>query len=132
MLALALFRRPIRPYRGRVGRQPRIGQPLPQAHRAIASAEKWRDWILAERGHGREWMHVFRVGLQDRHAIWASIAQAIPRAPIATIRDRGEHGIVCGVAVRITLRSRTAVVMTSWHYGPRSSVPRLVTAYPAS
>lgn len=75
---------------------------------------------------------MFRAEPGDRHALWAAIAHAIQKAPVAVIRDRGDHGIVCGVAVTITLRARTAVVMTSWHYGPRSSVPRLVTAYPVT
>jgi len=120
------------PYRGRMGRQPSIGKPLPAAHRAYASVEKWTEWILAERGHGAQWHHVFRVGPQDRHVIWVAIAHAIQKTPVMVVRDRGRHGVVCGVAVTITLRARTAVVMTSWHYGSESSAPRLVTAYPVT
>lgn len=75
---------------------------------------------------------MFRVGPEDLHMIWTEIAQAVRRAPVATLRDRGRHGVVCGVAVRLTFNARTAVVMTSWHYGPGSSIPRLVTAYPVT
>jgi len=75
---------------------------------------------------------VFRVGPDDFHMISMAIAHAVRRAPVATIRDRGRNGVVCGVPVRLTLNARTAVVMTSWHYGAESSIPRLVTAYPVT
>jgi hypothetical protein len=89
-------------------------------------------WILAPEGHGADWARVFRVGPDDLHMIWTAIAYAVRRAPVATIRDRGRHGVVCGVAIRLTLNARTAVVMTSWHYRAESSIPRLVTAYPVT
>ncbi|MBS1869198.1 MAG: hypothetical protein JSS99_06000 [Actinobacteria bacterium] len=108
----------------------RIGRPLPGAGRAHASAEKWSRWILAPDGHGDEWSRVFRVGPADRHAIWAEIVRGVRRAPVITLRDRGRHGVVCGVVVKLTLNARTAFVMTSWHYREDGAVPRLVTAYP--
>jgi hypothetical protein len=113
-----------------MSRRVRIGQPLPGAARAHSSAAKWAHWILAQEGHGDEWAKVFHVGRDDLHLVWAAIARAIRRAPVGTIRDRGDHGLVCGVAVTLTLNARSAVVMTSWHYRAGSAVPRLVTAYP--
>ncbi len=41
-------------------RHPKMGQPLPRAHDAYATA-KWRDWILAAHGHGPEWARVFDI-----------------------------------------------------------------------
>ena len=111
-------------------RPARAGHPLPEAHRAHSSPEKWTGWILAPEGHGAQWERVFRAGPEDRHTIWAEIAQAVQRAPVSAVRDRGHHGTVCSVAVTITVHMRRAVVMTAWHYGHTSSVPRLVTAYP--
>jgi hypothetical protein len=113
-----------------VNRPARIGRPLPGAHRAHSSSEKWIRWILAPEGHGPDWERVFRAGPADRDAIWAEIAQAVRRSPVSTVRDRGPHGTICGVGVTITVNMRTGVVMTAWHYGQKSSVPRLVTAYP--
>ena len=113
-----------------MSQRPRIGRPLPRASRAYASTEKWTYWILAPDGHGADWRRVFRVGPDDRHVIWSALAPELRRAPVVTLRDRGAHGLVCGVAVRITLYGRTAVVLTSWHYRDESAAPRLVTAYP--
>jgi hypothetical protein len=113
-----------------VRRSLRIGRPLPGASRARSSPDKWICWILSPEGHGADWLRVFHAGPEDRHAIWTEIVRAVQRAPVSAIRDRGRHGTVCGVAITITVNLRTAVVMTAWHYGPASSIPRLVTAYP--
>jgi hypothetical protein len=73
---------------------------------------------------------VFRARPSDLHTIWVAIAHAVQKAPVIEVRDQGE-GLVCGVLIVITVRSRTASVMTSWHYDdPTRSAPRLVTAYP--
>jgi hypothetical protein len=87
-------------------------------------------WILAEHGHGQEWTRVFRIGEEDAERLWTAIVRAVRKAPIFRIVDRGTHGIVCGVAVRLTLNGRTANVTTSWHYATAGAAPRLVTAYP--
>jgi hypothetical protein len=39
---------------------PKVGDPLPRATGAWYVEEKWAGWILAERGHGTEWGHVFQ------------------------------------------------------------------------
>lgn len=40
---------------------PEIGQPLPRAADAYATAVKWRGWILAVQGHGPEWARAPRL-----------------------------------------------------------------------
>ncbi|HKG03274.1 MAG TPA: hypothetical protein VKB03_08830 [Conexibacter sp.] len=109
---------------------PWLGGPLPNASLAHSSLEKWTHWILASRGHAEHWQRVFRAEATDQHTIWIAIARAVQMAPVIEIRDQGQ-GLVCGVLVVITVRSRTAPVMTSWHYDDVTrSAPRLVTAYP--
>jgi hypothetical protein len=92
--------------------------------------EKWAKWILAERGHGREWARVFHADLADTERAWRAIAVAALDAPIIKIVDRGPDGIVCGVDMELTLGARVARVRTSWHYDRVGEAPRLVTAYP--
>jgi hypothetical protein len=109
---------------------PWLGRPLPNAYRAHSSVEKWTRWILSSRGHGEHWQRVFRVEPSDLHTVWIAILRAAQMAPVIEVRDQG-HGLVCGVLVVITVRLRTAPVMTSWHYDDATrSAPRLVTAYP--
>ena len=109
---------------------PIIGRPLSRAAEAYATPEKRDQWILAERGHGREWAHVFRVGGDDAQRLWSVIAGAVLDAPISAIRDESPHGVSCQVGVVLTLDDRTARVLTIWHYASTSDAPRLVTAYP--
>lgn len=88
------------------------------------------NWILAEHGHGREWARVFHIGDDAAESLWDAIALAVLEAPVFRVIDRGERGVVCGVALRLTLNGRTATVTTSWHYAAPGEAPRLVTAYP--
>lgn len=108
---------------------PKIGDPLPRAAEVWYEQVKLEDWILAERGHGPDWQRVFGVGLSDSERVWQVIAAAAQGARIATVRDRGAEGIVCGVEVELTIGERTASVTVSWHYATRQAAPRLVTAY---
>lgn len=108
---------------------PTIGHPLPRATDAHMTTEKLK-WILADRGHGREWRRVFRIEDEDAERLWIAIAQAVLDAPIFRVINRGKFGIVCGVAFPLTLGARTATVTTSWHYARAGEAPRLVTAYP--
>jgi len=93
---------------------PTIGEPLPRAADAYAESEKWRSWILAERGHEAEWAKVFHVDLMDTERIWAAITEAILNAPLHKIVDRGQDGVVCGVDIELAIASRSAQVRTSW------------------
>jgi hypothetical protein len=104
---------------------------MPRAADAHATSDKWRGWILAARGHGPEWARVFGIGPNDGDRLWRSIASAALEAPISTVRDRGEHGVVCGVEMELTINDRTALVATAWHYADKDAAPRLVTAYPS-
>jgi hypothetical protein len=79
---------------------PEIGQPLPRASDAYATAEKWRGWILAEHGHGPEWARVFNVEPTDEERIWSAIAAVIVHARVSALRSRAPYGVVCGVQVR--------------------------------
>ena len=108
---------------------PKVGDPLPRAEDAWYEQIKLEGWILAERGHGPEWQRVFEVGVEDSGRVWRAIAMAVPQARVATMRDRGAEGIVCGVEVEVTIGERTAPVTLSWHYADASAPPRLVTAY---
>jgi hypothetical protein len=108
---------------------PTVGQPLPRVAEAYTTPEKL-DWILAKHGHGPEWARVFRIGDDDAKRLWSAIAQAALDMPIFRVVNRGNHGVVCGVAVQLTLNARTATVTTSWHYATTDEAPRLVTAYP--
>lgn len=109
---------------------PTIDKPLPRAADAYAEPEKWREWIFTERGHGSEWARVFHVDLADTETVWRAITGAILEAPIHKIVDRGQDGLVCGVDMELTIKSRRARVRTSWHYEDAQATPRLVTAYP--
>jgi hypothetical protein len=108
---------------------PEVGGRLPRAADAHMTPEKM-SWILAEYGHGREWARVFRIGDDAAERLWNALVQATLNAPIFRVIDRGERGIVCGVALQLTLNERTATVTTSWHYAAPGEAPRLVTAYP--
>jgi hypothetical protein len=70
------------------------------------------------------------VTLNDREQIWNTIARAVLEAPVSTIRDRTPHGVVAGVELTLTIRGRTAPVLTSWHYADGDAAPRLATAFP--
>ncbi|MGH2988538.1 MAG: DUF6883 domain-containing protein [Solirubrobacterales bacterium] len=110
---------------------PTMGQPMPRAADAHATADKWRGWILAPHGHGADWARVFHAGPEDGERIWAAIREAVLDAPVSVVRDRGLHGVVCGVEVTLTIDDRTAPVATAWHYADEDAEPRLVTAYPS-
>jgi hypothetical protein len=107
-----------------------IGAPLPRAEDAYATRKKWRHWILAERGHGREWARVLHAGPHDAAELWLEIAHEILSARISLIRDGGNHGIACEALVTIGLNGRSVRTVTSWHYIDGNPAPRLVTAYP--
>jgi hypothetical protein len=111
---------------------PTIGQPLPRAAEAWAAPAKWRDWILADRGHGQEWARVLRIGLEDSERLWRAIAVGILRTPVSGIRDLGPRGVNCQVRLLLMLDDRFARTLTIWNYESPSHVPRLVTAYPTT
>lgn len=110
--------------------KPCVGQPLPRGADAYSSHEKWVRWILADRGHRREWARVFRVTETDIDLLRRAILDQVLTAHVHKVVDHGQHGVVCGVDVRLTIRARTAIVRTSWHYKDAKAAPRLVTAYP--
>ena len=105
---------------------------MPRAADAYTTADKWQGWILAAAGHGAEWARVFQAGQQDSERIWTAIAGTVVHPPVAVLRDRAPHGVVCGVEVTLTINDRTASVATAWHYADADAAPRLVTAYPSA
>jgi hypothetical protein len=113
-----------------MGWPPKVGETLPRSAECRYEQEKLDDWVLADRGHGREWSRVFHIGPEDSGLLWVAIAAASVEASIATVRDRGEDGVVCGVKIELTIEGRTTPVTVSWHYEREGSAPRLVTAYP--
>lgn len=114
-----------------MGWPPQIGEALPRASACWYEPIKFEEWILAPRGHGREWQRVFDVGLDDRDRVWEAIASAAGTAVIVEVRDRGANGVVCGTWERVTIDKRSAMVTMSWHYEDSSAMPRLATAYPS-
>lgn len=114
-----------------MGWPPQTGEPLPRASACWHEPVKFEEWILALRGHGREWQQVFGVGLEDRQRVWRALASTAETAVIMEVRDRGGEGVVCGIRERVMIGTRSAKVTMSWHYEDSSAAPRLVTAYPS-
>jgi len=110
---------------------PQPGEPLPRADACWYDPIKFEEWILASRGHGREWQQVFGVDLGDQERVWQALASAARTAVIAEVRDRDSLGVVCGIRERVTMGERRAMVTMSWHYEDFSAAPRLATAYPS-
>lgn len=114
-----------------MGWPPQPGEALPQASACWYELIKFEEWILAPRGHGREWQRVFGVGPEDQERVWQALAPAAATATIIEVRDRGEDGVACGIRERVTIGTRSAMVTMSWHYEDSSATPRLATAYPS-
>src|SRR5436305_14123441 len=110
---------------------PQPGDQLPRADACWYGPIKFEEWILAPRGHGREWQQVFGVGLEDRERVWRALTSAADSAVIVEVRDRGSDGLVCGIRERVTVGTRSANVTMSWHYEDSGAAPRLATAYPS-
>jgi hypothetical protein len=108
---------------------PKIGHPLSRADEAYAAPEKWAEWLLADRGHGREWARVFLVRTSDSERIWQATANAVLDAPVSAVR-KVAVGVTCEVRVELTIEERTAAVLSAWHYVDIEDAPRLVTAFP--
>jgi len=108
---------------------PEIGAAMPRATDAWCHEEKWARWILAERGHGPEWLHVFGVGPEDWRQVWRAIRVAVKAVPVTEVR-LSPDGVGCGVVVDLRIGPRRATVLSAWHYSHRGAAPRLVTAYP--
>ena len=109
---------------------PKVGDPLPRAAETWCVEEKWASWILAERGHGTEWGHVFHVDVSQWERVWEAIASVVIGALIETVHNLGAAGVTCGLPVELMLEGRVARVNTAWHYADALAAPRLVTAYP--
>jgi hypothetical protein len=108
---------------------PTVGLPLPRADEAYAAPEKLAEWILADRGHGREWARVFLVHPSDSEQIWQAVANAVLDAPVSAVR-KVAVGVACEVRIELTIDERTATVRSAWHYADTDDAPRLVTAFP--
>ncbi len=108
---------------------PTVGAPLPRAAEAYATPEKL-NWMLAAHGHGPEWERVFHIAPDDAERAWNAIAQTILGVPIASIRNAGSYGVSCEVRIVLVLGTRTASVLSAWHYAQPGDAPRLVTAFP--
>jgi hypothetical protein len=113
-----------------VGWPPDIGEPFPRAQDAWFEWVKLEDWIFGERGHGSEWAHVFRIGLDDWRLVWDASVEATAGARVEEIRDRSPFGFACGAWIQLTLKGRKSLVKISWHYPEEGAAPRLITAYP--
>lgn len=110
--------------------RPEVGKPLPRVGDAYSEEVKWRSWILAERGHGNEWQRVFHARVEDWEVLFGAIKETVVEAPVSSIRARGEHGLVCGVDIVLTIGERSAPVRISWHHERQDAAPRLVSAWP--
>jgi hypothetical protein len=114
-----------------MGWPPQTGELLPRASACWYEQVKFEEWILAPRGHGREWQQVFDVRPEDWERVWRALALAAETAVIVEVRDRGGSGVVCGIRERVMVGTRSAMVTMSWHYEDSNAAPRLVTAYPS-
>jgi len=76
---------------------------LPRADACWYEPIKFEGWILAPRGHGREWQQVFGVGLADQERVWQALASAARTATIVEVRDRESLGVVCGMRERVAI-----------------------------
>jgi hypothetical protein len=114
-----------------MGWPPQPGEQLPRADACWYEPIKFEEWILAPRGHGREWRDVFGVGQGDRGRVWQALASAARTAAIVEVRDRESLGVVCGIREQVTIGKRSALVTVSWHYADPTAAPRLATAYPS-
>jgi hypothetical protein len=120
---------PRTPSLGEVHWPPRAGDPLPRARDAWCDRVKLEDWVLAARGHGREWNRVFHVDIEDADLVWGAIAESVPAATITELRGEGDDAGY-GVQLELAINGRIAPVLTAWHYAHEAASPRLVTAYP--
>jgi hypothetical protein len=113
-----------------MGWPPKVGEVLPRGEDAWCEPSKWDGWILADRGHGREWAKVLHVTLADVDVLWKALAAAVLVEPVSRVVDLGKHGLNCRVDVQLTIRERSARIRAAWHYADAESAPRLVSAYP--
>src|SRR5580692_5429229 len=108
---------------------PKAGDRLPRAEDVWCHRTKMENWVLGAEGHGREWDQVFGVGPGQWLRVWEAIARSALGAVIVEVRHHPIYGVSCGITVDLTLRGRTAPIVSSWHYADRNAAPRLVTAY---
>jgi hypothetical protein len=109
---------------------PEVGRPLPRAPDAYARPEKWTGWIVADDGHGPDWLRVFDE--VDPDTVWPALADALLHAQVDTIRPAFAGSVLCRVDMSLTFNNRTATVRTIWHYADEDAAPRLVTAFPTT
>jgi hypothetical protein len=114
-----------------MGWPPQPGELLPRADACWYEPIKFDEWILAPRGHGREWQAVFGIGRSDREQVWQALVSSARTAEIVEVRDREILGVVCGIRERVRIGRRSALVTMSWHYADPTAAPRLATAYPS-
>lgn len=89
-------------------------------------------WILADEGHGPDWLRVF--GSVDRETVWPAFAASALSAPVVGIRVLAGYGVACRVELSLTVNARTAPIRSVWHYADADAdaAPRLVTAFPTA
>jgi hypothetical protein len=109
---------------------PELGEVLPGVTGAYVTEEKWLGYVLAEEGHGTDWLRVF--GQVGPERLWAAVVEAVRISPVIEIRDLDDLGVTCRVLITLTIDDRTAPVRTVWHYDSDQAPPRLVTAFPVS
>lgn len=107
---------------------PQIGGRLPRADHVYVVDDKW-EYVLSNRGHGREWRRVFRVEPSQSTALWAAFAELAASSLVTDVRPTAV-GIRCEMHAELTFNGRTAMVMLGWWYDQDGDAPRLVTAYP--
>lgn len=90
--------------------------------------DKW-EYVLADKGHGREWRRVFRFEASQSTVLWEAFSELAVSAPVTGVRPT-PVGIRCEMRAELTFNDRTAVVVLGWWYDRPDDAPRLVTAYP--
>jgi hypothetical protein len=117
---------------------PQIGEPLPCAEDAYNVHEKLTDYSLnpdhATGGpKAAGFARILGITARDLDYLADALLVGVREMPVSEVRDRGVHGIHCGVIVRVRgleqHAGRVANVLTSWEIRWDGDAPRLVTAY---
>ncbi len=117
---------------------PQIGEPLPRVEDAYGVHEKIAGYSL-KLGHpsggvkADAFARVLGITAADLDYLAEALLEGARTIPIAAIRERGEHGVLCQVTVPVRgvgdQVDRTANVLTAWEIRWEGDPPRLVTAY---
>lgn len=112
-----------------------IGEPLPDADRAIIKDDKVRLYLLnPEHEVGGPKARVFRATLGFTQEHWRELAavlhDGVQTCPVIKVQPGYDGGLECYVVIDVQgPNGAERPVMTQWHVPRDGSAPHLVTAY---